>query len=330
MKINFLLLIIFVFSINLTFANSLDSIQETVPFDNPEYIGYRLAVTDLKVSPQKKGTVLVIEYTAINTGREDLLFGKNITLPPSLVFNFDQSIHSAGLWRYGDEIKDAIIKSNLSVTRGKLLKKQSISIPAKTEDFSSVPKGQEEIAVLENPRLVRSGENELKADVLVAKEGQEMEPVIDDFEASLNSRPQFDENACSDLEIVSIKILKKSKKKVTLEYTITNKGEGPANLIVDRKKEVKNMALQAHFSTGEQLTRGSFTFDGSFLNKGLEKSNGRLYPGESFTSTIKLNTQKMTSFTPYIILELDPYLAVKECDRKNNKGAIKVGEGRKE
>lgn len=325
MKINFQLIFIIAIISNNIFANSIDSIQEIFPYENPEYIGYRLAVTNIAVTPSKDGSYLNLDYTGINTGRKDLLFEKTSAPPPSLVVTFDGTLRQHGLVSFAKEIRDEIIlRSNFYVSAGKITKIQRIKLKVSSNTLD-VPK-QETIADnLENPRFQQI-DNSKEPPTIKA-------PPIDDFENSLISSSskslaqKYDENACSDLLFESIKVVKKSKNKVTLEYTIINNGEGPATLITNRKKENSNMALQAYMSSKDRVTKSSFSFDGDFIGKGLDKTNGKLYPGERYTNTIKLNIQKMTKFTPYVILELDPYLSVRECDKKNNKLGVKVGEG---
>ncbi|MFT5383288.1 MAG: hypothetical protein ACI8X3_000436 [Saprospiraceae bacterium] len=329
MKINVLLTFVVLFSTIHLYGNQIDSIQGIIPFENPDYIGYRIELIEL--SSTAKNDFIKIDFTAINTGRQDLLFGKNITPPPSLVVNFDESLYSLGLLDYAGDIRDAIIKEGFHITAGKIDKSISVKIRVKTELKLQDADNSIATDLLENPRFTKSEVNE--TEIFTAKEA-----VIDDFEKGLvaptsedigaGEKPAFDENACSDLVFESIKVIKKSKNKVTLEYTIINLGQGPARMVNSRKEENKNMALQAHMSSINKLTKGSLLFGGSFVENGLDKSDGKLYPGEKYTSTLKLDIQKMTKFTPYIILELDPYLSVYECDKKNNWRSVKVGKGK--
>lgn len=316
MKFKIILLFFFVLFGSLAIANDQGSFQDTVPFDNPDYIGYRMAIADLSVTPLKNGKSLKVNYKIINTGRKDLLFGKKITSPPSLVINFDHTLLSSGLIDFAQEIRDAILQSEFNISAGKISDTRNIKIPVSSGKQIKMPDTEE---------IERTEEVQTSIAISTSDTNKKViEPVGSSSERSV------DENACSDLSIESIKIVRKSKKSVTLEYTIINNGVGPAQLINNPKKEKLNMALKAHLSTKNQLTKGSLPFGGTYLKNGLANSKGKLYPGEKFTSTIKLSTQKMTDFTPYIVLELDPYMAVHECDKKNNKGAIKVGKGRQD
>ena len=77
-------------------------------------------------------------------------------------------------------------------------------------------------------------------------------------------------------------------------------------------------------SSSEKLTRGSIPIGGTFVKNGKQIPDGKLYPGKSLTDEVKLDIQNMTRFTPIIILELDPYLSVQECNETNNINHIKV------
>jgi len=327
MKIKILLILCISFFSTVSNADPLDSIQEVTLLDNPKYIGYRIALANISISSTKTNDELKIEYTAINTGRQDLLFGKKIAPPPQLVVHFDESLQNNNLGIYAADIRAALMHQDFHIAAGEISQRNSIKITT-TNTPQAIDAATEaiveETSIIENPRLEKPISETKEKETLTAKSVP-----VDDFENSLAgaAHRQYDKDACSDLIFESITIVKKSKNKVTLKYTIYNQGEGPATLITNRKKTKQNMALQAYMSSKDQVTKSSFSFDGDFIGKGLEKSNGRLYPGERYTNTIKLNIQKMTTFTPYIILELDPYLAVYECDKKNNKFAVKVGEG---
>lgn len=309
------------------FAYPPDSVFDQTPFENPDYIGYRMAITDLSFK-QEGSNKIDISYKIINTGRKDLLFGKNMSSPPYLVVNFDHTLIESGLYEYAMDIRNAIVNSDFIVKRGDISKPMKVKVPKDANKRFVKP--EEEIVAL--PDFMQQG-GSAPVPIAIGIPANKKESLADEFGADLDKltakgMPDVDENACSDLVIESIRIIKKTKKQVELEYTIVNNGQGPAKIINSQKKEEQNMALKAHFSTREKMTKGSLTFGGGFVRKGLKDRQGKLYPGEKYTGTLELNIQKMTDFTPYVILELDPYLSVNECDKTNNKGAIKVGEGR--
>ncbi len=134
----------------------------------------------------------------------------------------------------------------------------------------------------------------------------------------------FDRSTCADLIVDSIRIIKNSKRSVTLEYTITNQGAGPAKLYGKGKLLDDNLALRAHLSSSERLTKGSIFLVGEYLPN--RSGQGELAPNESVSATIKLDKYKVTKFTPYVILELDTFQNVTECNETNNRGSIRVVE----
>jgi hypothetical protein len=282
-----------------------------------------MAITDLSYN-HEGGHKISISYKIINTGRKDLLFGKNISAPPYLVVNFDHTLAESGLYEYAEDIRNIIINSDFIIKAGDIAKSKQIKILI--DSNKRFVKPTEEIVEL--PDFMKQGGS--ADDKGLANKVETFINPSDSETDQLTSKgiPDVDQNACSDLVIESIRIIKKTKKQVKLEYTIVNQGPGPAKIINSQKKEEQNMALRAHYSTRDKMTKGSLTFGGGYIPAGLEKRDGKLYPGEKYSGRLTLNIQKMTDFTPYIVLELDPYLSVSECDKTNNKGAIKVGEGR--
>ncbi len=139
-------------------------------------------------------------------------------------------------------------------------------------------------------------------------------------EASKNSYAE--RSVCPDMVLEKITIIKKNSKWVTLEYTLTNVGKGPAYLGKDSNNQ--NLALRAFLSSSENLSRGSLPLGGGFVNYD-NKENQELYPEDSFTGTLKLDIRKMTKFTPFVILNFDPFNVLDECTKTNNYGQIKVG-----
>ena len=127
-----------------------------------------------------------------------------------------------------------------------------------------------------------------------------------------------DKMNCSDLVLTNIKILKQTKNFVTLSYTIHNIGGQPAKIQNEGKTAGQVFAIKAFLSTSEKLTRGALPLGGTFIEKLDKSKNGFLESNASYTGKIKLEIRKKTRFTPNLILSLDPYLAITECDRTNN------------
>lgn len=128
------------------------------------------------------------------------------------------------------------------------------------------------------------------------------------------------EEGCSDLVLKNLTIMKQNKKSVTLQYELFNQGGGTAHLILGAKSKQQGLAIRANLSSSERLTRGSIPIESIFLHGDEVSING----GESYYGEMKLSLLKFSKFTPVLILELDAYEFVPECDETNNKSSIRL------
>lgn len=164
--------------------------------------------------------------------------------------------------------------------------------------------------VTSKPMTKRSGsifgEKEKEEESYSTKEG---------IEASKNSYAKKEN--CPDIVVDTITIIKQTTKWLHVEYTLSNKGKGPAHLYGETSSEDDNLAVRVFLSSSENLTRGSLPIGGGFVN--YPSKDGVLNPQESFTGSLKLDIKKLTRFTPYLILSVDPFNALTECDKTNNK-----------
>ena len=133
--------------------------------------------------------------------------------------------------------------------------------------------------------------------------------------ASKNSYAQ--KEVCPDLYIDTIFVVKRNNKWLEIEYILNNSGKGPAHLLGESSSDDDNLAIRAFLSSTDKLTRGSLPIGGGFIynspNKGLLEVNG------TYRGKLKLDIKKLTRFTPYLILSVDPFNAITECDKTNNK-----------
>ena len=307
------------------FSSSFD----TIPPDKQEYKGYRLHLTAVKVL-RKKGEEIKIQYTVINTGRENIALGGKSAATDQLLVLFDQSLQTAKISQYQQQIRKSLLKQQFSIVAGQIKRDNELSFSTKTSP--AVSKEKEIVAIKpEKPqkkvKTVASAEasnvkEESKEEIVVKKE-----PVTNEAASSETKEdytPYLDRDNCSDLMIEQIKIVKQSKRNVTLEYVLINQGTGPAYLFGSTKSKEDNVAIRANISGSTRLSRGAIIIGGDYITEGLKKENGKLMPNERYVGTIKLDTYKMTKFTPNIILELDAYNSLIECDETNNRSHIKV------
>lgn len=123
-----------------------------------------------------------------------------------------------------------------------------------------------------------------------------------------------EEEGCADLILEELSVLKKTKNSVQLAYTIRNIGQG--RVFIGAKKKEEGIAIRGHLSSSEHLSRGALTVGGDFL--AVDDSDAILSPGQSYSGSVKLPMYKLTKFTPYLILQIDPYQKILECDETNN------------
>lgn len=255
--------------------------QDSLPLTATSYEGYRLSVTDLSIKKKKKRSTS-IEYALINTGRNDIDIKKSTIDNTPILFEFDHTLEATEMESYKNEIIAKILKENLRITAGQTINKRSMKLSAK--------KASEE----ETGFTINVGNG-----------------------SSTSTDRYFDKNYCPDLHIDTIKILKLSKKWVTIEYKITNSGKGPASLSGETNEEDDNLFVRAHISGAKRLSRGAFAVGGTYIT-----DRDVLEAGDSYIGVFRIDIKKRTRYTSNLILELDAYSSVRECDETNNQNFI--------
>jgi len=303
---------------------------DTIPPEKQEYKGYRLHLTALKVLRQK-GEEVKIQYTLINTGRENIALGGKAAAMDKLLVLFDQSLQTAKISQYQQQIRNSLLQQQLSIVAGQIKRNNELSFSTKAIPNTSEEKVKvEEVVAIEpenlekKEELLDAAEPENSTKEVVEKIPVKEEEKSDTPEKEEDYTPYLDRDNCSDLVIEHIKIVKQGKRNVTLEYSLVNQGNGPAYLFGSTKSKEDNVAIRANISGSTRLSRGAIIIGGGYITEGLKKENGKLMPNERYIGTIKLDTYKMTKFTPNIILELDAYNSLIECDETNNRSHIRV------
>jgi hypothetical protein len=270
--------------------------QDSLPLSNPAYSGYRLEVTDLRILEQE-GAINYL-FTAINTGTKDLVLPDNTS---SVVLNIVESPDQRLPEDQKRQFIEMLLGSELSIEAGAIRYDQSLE---SKRNKDKTPGEQ-------NLSTANAGE-------------QPTEAATNDPETLLNAE-DFETGLCADLVIESVSIVKRSKKAVTLKYKIKNYGKKPVLIVADSKQnDHKPVSLAFYMSSSDKLTRGSIPLGNTLLKEKKQLTDGLLYPEKSMTEEIKLDISKMTRFTPVIILELDPYLAIQECSKTNNQNHIRI------
>lgn len=133
-------------------------------------------------------------------------------------------------------------------------------------------------------------------------------------------------DGCADLMVEQILLKKRTKKSVEITLILLNKGNKKAIIYSKDKKSPQRLAIKAQLNATDQLTRGALVLGGAFIEDGLEKSDGFLLPGHTLEIPLKFNVSDATKFTPYLILSLDVYQLVDECDESNNNQGIRIAQ----
>jgi hypothetical protein len=131
-------------------------------------------------------------------------------------------------------------------------------------------------------------------------------------------------NLCPDLVIDTIYLVKYTAKSMLLHYIIRNKGQAPAQLLGAPGHKNKDLNLRVYFVSGMKLTRGAIEAGTVQIRKGVETLDGVLLPGQILQGEATISLKLRTRFSPNLLLELDPFQSIPECDRTNNTRALEV------
>ena len=135
---------------------------------------------------------------------------------------------------------------------------------------------------------------------------------------------QNPQEGCPDLVFDTVFVSRYTDKMMTVQYVLRNQGNQAAQLLGSTKSRDDNMAVNVYFSGGLRLTRGAILADGEFVREGRETLDGLLLPGQQLHGYLDISLKNRTRFSPNLVLELDPFQSVPECDRTNNVWGVKV------
>lgn len=262
-------------------------VQDTIIPSKKDYQGYRLQLTNIKVT-KSKGNQRKINCTLINTGREKVRLPANKSNSPNIVVQYDKTLAANGLDGYQNSLERALLKKKFSLEVGKISSNFELKFN------------------ISEKQLAENGAQEQKA-VKSAKEKEV--PKVETV---------YDPSLCADLKIDTVFVIKRSKKTVELAFKITNYGEGPAAMFGETESTDDNVAIRVYASGTAKLSRGDLVMGGAFIEDGLDDKNGVLMPNESFSGSFEVESRKKTRYMPYFILSIDDYQALWECDERNN------------
>ena len=284
--------------------------------DKP-YTGYRVYLANLKVL-QQSDNMLKIAFRTVNTGRQDLEFGQAHTESmQKMVVRFDPVFEEGKMQSHLNDIIAALKRQEFAVVAGKVGPKREMEVSLNSGNNGAAPAPSEIVSEeVSHPTPTISTPTN-PTDI------EEKEPVIETPPTPIDESVYYDPKTCPDLQIEAIRVAKQKKNYIIIEYTIKNIGKGPANIEGNSKNKDDNIAVKAFMTSSSKLNKGALVLGGDVIGN-RSKNAGPLMPGESHTTKIRLETNTMTKFTPVIILELDTFGQVRECDETNNKNHIKV------
>lgn len=123
---------------------------------------------------------------------------------------------------------------------------------------------------------------------------------------------------CSDLVFDSAWIVGYEATEISIRYSIRNTGRNPVYVLQRTGAREGNLAIRSYFIREKKMTRGAILAETTWLQNGIESFDGILRPGRLLVGTVVVPLEKRTRLTPNLILELDPFLSVDDCDRTNN------------
>lgn len=288
-----------------------------------EYTGKRVHLSSVKlVSESKKN--LKVSLVLSNTGREDVRLYDGLNIE-TVVWTFGDSFK--GFFEpYKERILHKLLQQNNTVIRaGQVFTPKSFKIKKLTkEDTTTV---QPDLVSVEKPpnkeekpkKQVKKPENEV---VHTAQENNNKPSVKVRTMSPIGELPKPEASQeCFDLVVDSVVIVKSTKKNLYLSFTLVNYGQGVFKF--DRKNtNYENLSIKAFFASIPRLTRGALIVGGNHFDKLFEEKKFELGFGESIRGSMKVSLEKMTRFTPVVILELDPFSTVIECDKVNNVSTV--------
>ena len=274
--------------LNVLLVNTCLAQIDTLPSQNTGYQGYRLQLVNILVE-KEKSSQRKIKCTLINTGREKINLPFKSGNTPKIIFQYDHSLEAAGLDAFKNALERSLLKQKITLNPGNI-----------KSDFGlkfNVSKDQ----------LAASKERKKK------RKKKRDKPSEESFISYT-----FDKEYCADLRIDTFFVSKRSKKWVELNFKITNYGKGPAPMFGETKALEDNVAVRAYVSGTPKLSRGDMVLGGAYIEAGIEDKNGLLNPNESFSGSFRVDIRKKTRYMPYLILSVDDYQTLWECEERNN------------
>lgn len=265
--------------------------KDTLPKPS-KYQGYRLYLTQIKVEKETSNWVR-IKFTAINTGEKEVDFGKKGREHWVQVL-FDDSIRSSKLGGFRDNIRQGLYNIDFKLDPGKIVTEQELKF-SKILEWSQPQK------------------DEIESEVIVLTPKVADEPVAAEEIIA-------DQENCADLIFSDFKIVETKKKHVVIEYSVKNIGKGPAPLKKKENGKENLIGLRVFLSGAPVVSRASKELGADVLR--VPYYQKALYPGDKITQQTEVQTKGKTNFLKYLVMQIDSYRLMRECDRRNNESSV--------
>jgi hypothetical protein len=282
------------------------------------YAGYRLHVSNVKVL-KAKGDLITIACDLANTGKFDIELGKGSPLP-YLQFIYDHSLLSNNLDLYRDQIRYNLIRLPVKVKIGQMAKAVQIKFSTSTLVPALADSQQGSNSQSSKPPKPNRSSQESSSPLRTQPADTSDEVVFETpkFESTDLDDILERKNACADLVIDTIVLLKTDGKTATFQYKLTNVGKGPADILGTSTEDSDNLAVRAFLSGSKSISKGSIVLGGDYVRSGVESTRGVLYPNQSLVETIQVDIRRKTRYMQVFILSIDAFMKLEECSRTNN------------
>ena len=316
----------FLLSILLLLSSTVMASNHTLASDSIKYRGYRLELTDFKLL-KEKGDWVKISCTIVNSGRMNVDLSKKGT-DHWVVFNFDQSVFDSKLGGYRNNIKRQLVENQFKLEAGKMVVDKELKIPS-VIPTNIQPKTEEPIVAKNTDELSKSSNQKhsgsLSWEFSEPRSYPEVEmtekgPIQEEMVAKVEE-PEVEKNICADIYFSDVKVIDQNDRWATIQYTVTNQGDGTFYLFGKKEGKNDNLYVNAYLSGVTTLTRGALPIGGKVITKETRSKN-ELNKGESLKGQIKLDIRKKTRYMKSLILSLESHQFARECDRKNNSQGI--------
>ncbi len=284
------------------------------------YRGLRISLYGFKITEQTEKAITV-KCNAVNTGREPVVFGKGKYPPDFLVVELDTLTLPKPLASRAADLTKSFFREKINLTPGQFLSNLSLKIYLDSKD-EPVPQTEIEPEILTEKKPEIKTEKTSLPKISTEKQAEKSPEKIEPPVVQVIEKQEVVEGKCMDLVFDTAYIVEQKPKQIILHFAIRNAGDRTANLFGKTDHTDDNLAINAYFVTGSRLTRGAFLAETIFYKDKSLPAAGKLAPGAIFEGRIDISTKNRTKFNPNLILEIDPFQTLPDCDNTNNTKSI--------